>query len=91
MKSSNLALTTNSARTNALAPWNLFSALLYMGELQSAGQISRVLADYGIAVHTVSSVPDADQIMRSNRLDLVICDLDLPETNQLAYLKPFTA
>lgn len=91
MRSSNLALTTNRARTNALAPWNLFSALLYMVEQQSAGQISRVLADYGVAVHTVSSVPDADQIMRSNRLDLVVCDLDVPGANQLACLKPSTA
>src|SRR5262249_13381185 len=91
MRSSNLALTTNRARTNALAPWNLFSALLYIGEQQSGGQISRVLADYGVAVHTVSSVADADQIMRSNRLDLVICDLDVPGANQLACLKPSTA
>jgi CheY-like chemotaxis protein len=90
MRSSNLALTTGRARTKALAPWNLFSALLYMAEPQSTVLIKRVLAEYGIAVHTVSSVADADQITRGNRLDLVVCDLDVPGANQLACLQAST-
>jgi CheY-like chemotaxis protein len=91
MRSSNLALSTNRARTKVFAPWNLFSALLYMGEQQATSLISRVLADYGIAVHTVSGIADADQITRGNRLDLVVCDLDVPGANQLACLQPSTA
>src|SRR5262249_15201816 len=91
MRSSNLALTTNRPRTKAFAPWSLFSALLYMGEQQSTDLTSRVLADYGIGVHTVSSVAEADQITRGNRLDLVVCDLDVPGANQLACLQPRTA
>ena len=90
MRSNNLAQNVTPVRTKSFAPWNLFSSVLLL-EKESAGLIKRVLANYGIGIHVASSVPDADQIIRSNRVDLVICDLDALGSNQLACLQPATA
>lgn len=91
MNSSNLAHDITPARTKAFAPWNLFSALLLLGDQQSTNLVKRVLANYGMTVHNTSSVADADQILRSNRLDLAICDLDVLGPNQAAFLQPSSA
>lgn len=90
MRSSNLAHDMTPARTKVFAPWNLFSALLLPGDQQSTSLVKRVLANYGMTVHT-SNVADADQTLRSNRLDLVVCDLDALGSNQVAFLQPFNA
>lgn len=90
MRPSNLAQNMTPVRTKAFAPWNLFSALLLL-EKESTGLVKRVLADYGITAYSASNVADADQIMRSSRLDLVVCDLDALGANQLACLQPSTA
>jgi PilZ domain len=90
MRPSNLAQDMTRARTKVFAPWNLFSALL-LAEQQSTGLVKRVLADYGISVHNSSTVADAEQIIRSNRLDLIVCDLDLLGSNQLPCLQPSTS
>ncbi len=90
MRSNNLALNATRSRTKGFAPWNLFSALLFLGEQQSADVVRRVLADYGILVHSASAVMDGDQIVRRNRVDLVICDLELPGAGQLSCLEPST-
>ena len=88
MRSSNLALNVTPLQTKVFTPWNLFSALLLPGEQQSADVVRRVLCDYGIAVHAASAVTDGDALIRSNRIDLVVCDLDLPGAGQLACLQP---
>src|SRR5262245_28609898 len=89
MRSNNLAQNMTPVRTKAFAPWNLFSALLLL-EKESSGLVRRVLANYGITVHNASSVPDAEQIMHSKRVDLVVCDLDALGSSQLACLQPLT-
>ena len=38
----------------------------------------RVLEGFGIRVYAAYSVPEAEQIVRSTRLDLAICDFDMP-------------
>lgn len=88
MRSGNLAQNLAPMRTKTFAAWNLFSALLLLAEKDSKGLIQRVLSDYGISSQNASSVADANQIAHSNRLDLVVCDLDLLGENQLACLQP---
>lgn len=90
MRSNNLAQNMTPVRTKAFAPWNLFSSLLLL-EKQSIVLVKRVLADFGISIHNATSVADADQLMRSSRVDLVVCDLDALGSNQLACLQPSTA
>src|SRR5215472_59704 len=91
MRPSNLAQNMTPVRTKAFAPWNLFSALLLLSDHESPSLVKRVLSDFGITVNNTSSTTDADQIVRSNRLDLIVCDLDLLGSNQLACLQPSTA
>jgi hypothetical protein len=91
MRSGNLAFNVTRPRTKVFAPWNLFSALLFLGKEQPDDLIRRVLADYGILVHSATAAVDGDQIVRRSRVDLVVCDLDLPDAGQLACLAPSTA
>ncbi|HEY7402254.1 MAG TPA: PilZ domain-containing protein [Candidatus Angelobacter sp.] len=90
MRSGNLAHNVPPVRTKAFAAWNLFSALLLLAERDSSGLVHRVLADYGVSAQNALSVADADRITRSNRVDLVVCDLDVLGSNQLACLQPST-
>lgn len=89
MRSNNLAQNVTPVRTKAFAPWNLFSALLLL-EKDSSVMVRRILASYGMNIHSASSATDADQIMRTSRVDLVICDPETLGANQLACLQPFT-
>ena len=91
MRSGNLALNLTRPRTKVFAPWNLFSALLLLGEQQSSDVVRRVLGDYGISVHATTAVAEGEALVRRNRLDLVVCDLDLPGAGQLACLQPSTS
>jgi hypothetical protein len=90
MRSDNRAQNIAPVRTKTFAAWNLFSALLLLGEKESSGLVRRILANYGINANSTLSVTDADQITRGSRIDLVVCDLDLLGTNQLACLQPST-
>jgi hypothetical protein len=52
--------------------------------------MQKVLQDYGMNVHTASSVVDVAQLMHSRRTDLLVFDSDLPWVDQLACLSPST-
>jgi CheY-like chemotaxis protein len=90
MRPDNTARNITFPRTKVFAPWNLFSALLLLPEQTSPGAVKKVLQDFGINVHSASSVLEAAQFMRSRRLDLAIFDYDLPWVDQLACLEPST-
>ena len=91
MRSDNLARNIMMPRrTKLFAPWNVFSALILLPEEQSLGMVKRVLEGFGINVHAACSVTEAEQLLRSTRLDLAICDFDVPHAGQLALLQPST-
>jgi len=90
MRPGNLAQNMAPVRTKTFAAWHLFSALLMLAEKESNGLVRRVLADYGITAHNALSAADANQVTRSSRIDLVLCDLELLGPNQLACLQPST-
>src|SRR5260221_12418759 len=77
-------------RTKVFAPWNLFSALLLLPEQVSPGAVRKVLQDYGINVHSASSVLEAAQLVKSRRVDLAIFASDLPWVVQLHCPEPST-
>src|SRR6478736_736819 len=74
MRSSNLVRNISPMRARVFAPWNVFSALLLLPDQQSHGMMKRVFESFGINVHAASSVAEADQVTRSTRIDLAICD-----------------
>lgn len=86
MRSNSAARNLVPRPSRAFAPWNIFSALLLEPE-QSGDVVKRILQGYGIALHLAASVPEADRIIRSTRLDLAICDFELPQADQLACLQ----
>jgi CheY-like chemotaxis protein len=87
MSSSNLARTITSNRNRHFSPWSVFSALLLMPEEASLSMAKRVLESFGIGVQTVSSIFEAEKMLRSSRLDLAICDFDLPRAADLSLLQ----
>lgn len=90
MRSSNLARNIPFRQTKLFAPWNVFSALLLLPDQQSHGMMKRVFESFGINVHAASGVGEADQMARGARIDLAICDFDVPRADQLALLQPST-
>ena len=90
MRSSNLARNILPMRPPLFAPRNVFSALVLLPEEQSLGMVRRVLEGFGINVHAASNVVEAEQVLRSTRLDLAICDFGVPDAGQLALLQPST-
>ena len=72
------------------APWNIFSALLLLPDLQSLSMTRKVFEGFGIKIQAATSVQEANQILHSTRLDLVICDFDVPRADELALLQPAT-
>src|ERR1700704_5227418 len=89
MNSGNLARNIMPKRAKVFAPWNVFSALLLLPEQQST-MVKRVLEGFGMDVHSASGISEADQIVRSTRLDLAICDFDVPRAGELTLLQPST-
>jgi DNA-binding response OmpR family regulator len=89
MSSNNLARNILPRQAKVFAPWNVFSALLLVPEQQST-TVRRVLQDFGIHIHSASSISEAEQIVRSTRLDLVICDFEVPRAGELVLLQPST-
>jgi CheY-like chemotaxis protein len=90
MRSSNLARNITPRRTKIFAPWNVFSALLLLPDQHSHSMMKRVLEGFGINVHPASGVSEADQVVRGARIDLAICDFDIPRADELALLQPST-
>jgi CheY-like chemotaxis protein len=88
MSSGNFARNVVFRRTKDFAPWNVFSALLLLPEDASPGMVRRVLESFGIKVNAASCLREAEQILSSTRLDLAICDFDVPRIEELALLQP---
>jgi CheY-like chemotaxis protein len=88
MRPSNLAFNIMPRRTKLFSSWNFFSALILLPEEQSLGTVKRVLEGFGINVYPAISVMEAEQLLRTTRLDLAICDFDVPHAGQLALLQP---
>src|SRR5947209_3491842 len=90
MTSGNLARSFTPQQKNFHGPWSMFSALLLLPEQGSARTAQRVLQDNGIHVHSAATIVEALQLMRSQRLDILIFDSDLPWADQLTCLAPST-
>ncbi|MGZ4888385.1 MAG: PilZ domain-containing protein [Candidatus Angelobacter sp.] len=87
MSSSNLAHNIVSSRTKHFSPWNVFSALLLLPEEASLSVARRVMESFGICIHAASSMLEAEKILHSTRLDLAICDFDVPCAADLSLLQ----
>jgi CheY-like chemotaxis protein len=87
MSSGNLARNIASGRNRHFSPWNVFSALLLLPDEASLNMARRVLESFGISVFAASSVVEAEGILHHTRLDLAICDFDMPYAADLSLLQ----
>jgi CheY-like chemotaxis protein len=90
MTSSNPIRNIAPRQTKVFAPWNVFSALLLLPDQPSRAMVRRVLESFGIKVHNAFTVAEAEQIVRGTRLDLSICDFDVPKAAEFAIVQPST-
>jgi CheY-like chemotaxis protein len=88
MSSDDLARNITPRRTKHFSPWNVFSALLLLPEEDSLTMTRRVMESLGISFHTAFSVLEAEKILHGARLDLAICDFDVPCAADLSLLQP---
>src|ERR1700731_1728499 len=88
MSSSNLARNIPPRRNRHFSPWNVFSALLLLPEKASLDAASRVMQRVGISVVAASSLLEVEKIMNNTRLDLAICDFEVPFACELSLLQP---
>jgi CheY-like chemotaxis protein len=87
MSSGNLARDISSSRNRHFSPWNIFSALLLLPDEASLNMARRVMESFGISVFAASSVLEAERILHNTRLDLAICDFDMPCAADLSVLQ----
>jgi hypothetical protein len=87
MSSSNLARTITSSRNRHFSPWNIFSALLLLPEESSLNMARRVMESFGIGVFAASSLLEAEKILHNTRLDLALCDFEVPFAGDLSLLQ----
>ncbi|HEU4416029.1 MAG TPA: PilZ domain-containing protein [Candidatus Angelobacter sp.] len=59
-----------------------------MPEDPSVAMVKRVVEGFGIQLHEACTVAEANQILRTTRLDLAICDFDVPLAEELALVQP---
>jgi CheY-like chemotaxis protein len=88
MSSGNLAREITSSRNRHFSPWNVFSALLLVADEGTLSMARRVMESFGISVFAAASVLEAERILRNTRLDLAICDFDMPCAPDLSLLQP---
>jgi len=88
MSSGNLARNTASSPNRHFSPWNVFSALLLLPDEATLNMARRVMESFGISVFAASSVLDAERILHNTRLDLAICDFEMPFAADLSILQP---
>ena len=88
MTSGNSARNTVSIRNQHLSPWNIFSALLLIPDEATLSMARRVMESFGINVFAASSVLDAERILNNTRLDLAVCDFEMPFAADLSVLQP---
>jgi DNA-binding response OmpR family regulator len=77
----------SSSRNRHFSPWNVFSALLLLQEEATLSMVRRVMESFGISVFTAPSVLEAERILHKTRLDLAICDFDVPYAADLSVLQ----
>ena len=88
MSSDNLAHHIASSRNRHFSPWNVFSALLLLPDQPLISMARRVMESFGISVFAAGSVLEAERILRNTRLDLAICDFDMPCAADFSLLQP---
>jgi CheY-like chemotaxis protein len=88
MNSGSLARNPSPRPAKAFAPWNVFSSLLLVPQETSLSMTRKVLEGFGIRVYPAYSVPEAEQIVHSTRIDLAICDFEVPRAGELELLQP---
>jgi CheY-like chemotaxis protein len=87
MSSDSLARNITSSRNRHFSPWNVFSALLLLSDEPSLNMARRVMESFGISAFAASSVLDAERILHNTRLDLAICDFEMPCAADLSVLQ----
>jgi CheY-like chemotaxis protein len=87
MSSGNLPHDIASSGNRHFSPWNVFSALLLLPDEASLSMARRVMESFGISVFAASSVLEAERILHKTRLDLAICDFEMPCAADLSLLQ----
>jgi CheY-like chemotaxis protein len=87
MSSDSLARDIASSRNRHFSPWNVFSALLLLPDQALLSMARRVMESFGISVFAAASVLEAERIVGNTRLDLAICDFDMPCAADLSLLQ----
>jgi CheY-like chemotaxis protein len=87
MSSDSPARNITSSRNRRFSPWNIFSALLLLSDEPSLNLAKRVMETFGISVFAASSVLDAERILHNTRLDLAVCDFEMPFVADLSILQ----
>ena len=87
MSSGNLPHDIASGGNRHFSPWNVFSALLLLPDEASLSMARRVMESFGISVFAASSVLEAERILHKTRLDLAVCDFEMPCANDLSLLQ----
>jgi hypothetical protein len=88
MSSGNLARNHSPRPAKVFSSWNVFSALVLVPEEASLALSRRVLESFGIKIYPAFSIAEAEHILHGTRLDLAVCDFDVPHISDLAFLQP---
>jgi hypothetical protein len=65
---------------------NFFSALLLSGNVLPLEAVKKAFDEYGVEIHVAHTAEEADQLVKGSRVDLAICDYDVPGAPHLKYL-----
>jgi CheY-like chemotaxis protein len=65
---------------------NFFSALLLSREALPLDAVKRAFEEYGVEIHPVRTAEETDQLIKGSRIDLAICDYDVPGAQHLKCL-----
>ncbi len=90
MSSGNLARDIATGRKRQFSPWNVFSALLLLPDEPTLHMARRVMESFGISTFAASSILEAERILHNTRLDLAVCDFDMPCAADLSLLQPLS-
>jgi CheY-like chemotaxis protein len=87
MSSDSLARNITSSSNRHFSPWNVFSALLLLSDESSLSTARKVMESFGMSVFAASSVLDGERILHNSRLDLAVCDFEMPCAADLSVLQ----
>jgi CheY-like chemotaxis protein len=80
----------SSTRRETMASRNLFSGILLAKDPFAADGIRKLFQAYGVELHRAQTAAEVNEWVRVRRLDLIICDYDVPGAPDLECLQANT-